>query len=140
MPGLDDRGGIASAPEPVRPDAALTSPREHGSIALLAGPRIGSRSLVVTRVVMESQDFRDEHYHDDEKVLYAESGEVEVLLDGCAHRLGAGDAVTIPAGCVHDFRSVRGTAQVLLIQPRVFRIFEPDGTEVLITSIAAAVD
>jgi quercetin dioxygenase-like cupin family protein len=134
-------GAAGAAGEPaglVRRRQALSFEREHGVTTLLAGPRLGSAELVVTRHVLDHAALDGPHFHDREKVLFVLDGAVEVVVDGAGATLHPGDAVLIPAGAVHDVASASADepCQFLIATSGRMRFFEPDGAEVDLPSVA----
>lgn len=76
-----------------------------------------ARGLVVIEVQFTPGGAHAFHKHpEQEEVIYVVEGEVEQWLDQDCRRMGAGDCVYIPAGCVHaSFNAGSGPAKLLAI-------------------------
>jgi quercetin dioxygenase-like cupin family protein len=114
--------------------------RGHGVTRLLAGPRLGSSELVVTRHTLWKDTFEGPHSHDREKAVVVLEGRLRVEVDGVEAVLDAGDTLVVRAGEVHDLCSASADVpcEYLVVVSGIVRYFEPDGTEVVLPSIAAA--
>jgi quercetin dioxygenase-like cupin family protein len=124
----------------VRGEEAEAHNRELAVTRLLAGPRLGSEQLVVTRHTLWADELDAPHSHDREKVVFVLSGRLRAQVNGETAELVEGDALLIRAGDVHDVCSASTTTpcEFVVFTTGIMRFFEPDGTEVELPSIAAA--
>jgi len=70
----------------------------------LAAPSRGSRENSVWLVRLSSAEPAAEHSLDSEEVLVGVHGRAVASLDGTEHRVGAGDAIVVPAGTTFSLR------------------------------------
>lgn len=98
---------------------ALRAVREQldwGSLAWCCRPgTTGARQLVVIEVTLAPGGGHAFHYHPrQEEVIYVIDGQVEQWLDRQKQVLSVGDAVFIPAACVHASFNTRAKDAKLL--------------------------
>jgi quercetin dioxygenase-like cupin family protein len=68
---------------------------------------IPGREVIQNRVDIEPDAPAIRHWHPGEEIIYVLEGSLEYELDGQPPlRLGAGDALTVPAEVVHSVRNV----------------------------------
>ena len=78
---------------------------EGMSKGVLVGPEHGAPTLALRRFVLEPGASVPRHTNEIEHEQYVLAGEYTVGLDGEEHVVSAGDALHIPAGCVHWYRN-----------------------------------
>jgi quercetin dioxygenase-like cupin family protein len=68
---------------------------------------IPGREVIQNRVEIDPDAPAIRHWHPGEEVIYVLEGSLEYEVDGQPpHRVGAGDALTVPAEVVHSVRNV----------------------------------
>ena len=79
-----------------------------GSLMWLAGSKLGNaRGLTLGRVVIAAGSANPRHAHDGcEEALYLMAGEIEHTVGPETVTLRAGDTLVVPAGLMHNARSV----------------------------------
>ncbi len=105
-------GMFVPAPQAVREKL------DWGSLAWCCRPgATGARQLVVIEVTLAPGGGHAFHHHPrQEEVIYVIDGQVEQWLDRQKRVLSAGDAVFIPAACVHaSFNTSSKDAKLLAI-------------------------
>jgi quercetin dioxygenase-like cupin family protein len=85
-------------------EAPTFSPRPDVVFTGLAAPSRGSRENSVWIVRLSSAEPPAEHSLDREEVLVAVRGRGVATLDGTEYRVGAGDAIVVPAGTTFTLR------------------------------------
>ncbi len=80
----------------------------------LAGPSQGSAEVCTWRVVLGAGNSTPEHAIDREQVWMPLSGAFEIVADGSVERIGAGQAVILPAGVVRRVTALGGPAEALV--------------------------
>lgn len=97
---------------------AVREQLDWGSLAWCCRPgTTGAQQLVVIEVTLAPGGGHAFHHHPrQEEVIYVIDGQVEQWLDRQQQMLSAGDAVFIPAGCVHaSFNTSPKEAKLLAI-------------------------
>lgn len=97
---------------------AVREQLDWGSLAWCCRPgTTGAQQLVVIEVTLAPGGGHAFHHHPrQEEVIYVIDGQVEQWLDRQQQMLSAGDAVFIPAGCVHaSFNTSLKAAKLLAI-------------------------
>jgi len=116
----------------VRSDAEARSGRidePWGSLLWLAGAKIGNaRGLTLGRVVIEVGAANPRHAHDGcEEALYLMAGELEHSVGPEMVTLRAGDTLVVPAGLMHNARSVGDVdADMIVAYSSAERDFRPE--------------
>jgi len=80
-------------------------------------PAAVGASLKVLRAEGDAGDLMPEHATSLEAVATVLNGKAEVVLEGEPHRLGAGDALVIPAGVPHTLELHEDGTLVQVIMP-----------------------
>lgn len=74
-------------------------------MALLCGPADGCPTFAMRKFSVEAGGCTPRHQHDYEHEVYVLAGEGVVFGNGKEQRVGAGDALYVPANEVHQFRN-----------------------------------
>ncbi|WP_243761818.1 cupin domain-containing protein [Streptomyces sp. YIM 98790] len=95
----------------------------------LAAPSQGSAEVSTWRVEINAGAATPVHIIDREQVWMPLSGEFEVVVDDRSGRVGAGQAVILPAGAVRRLAAVGGPAAALVAMAVGGRARMPGGEE-----------
>ncbi|HZM76982.1 MAG TPA: cupin domain-containing protein [Candidatus Limnocylindrales bacterium] len=91
-----------------------TTRNPSGLAAGLAGPSQGSDQVATWRVVMEPGVDAPVHTIDKDQVWMPIAGTFEFVIDNETEKVGAGQAIVIPADVVRTFRAIDTQAQALV--------------------------
>ncbi len=103
-------------PRIVHVDEAAPNHKRGGEIrAMLTPTVVGATSGFMGLATVQPGKQINEHYHPySEEFVYVVSGDLEVDLDGVAHRLTPDQGVMIPINMRHRFRNV-GTTEARMV-------------------------
>lgn len=98
---VDRSGGAIDRPS----DTPLTGAFLDGSARVFTGD---FRGFTPVEVLADNTDFVDYFSHEEEEFCYLLEGEVLSDLDGVLHPMSTGDAIYVPGGTPHRWRSANG--------------------------------
>ena len=100
-----------------RADSHRIQETHWGRLEWMVSGQLGnSDTMTVGRCYIDSGHENPHHYHPNcDEVLHVIEGTIEQLCDDEVVVMGPGDAVSIPAGIVHNARNVGDGRAVLLI-------------------------
>lgn len=113
----DEPEADAAVPHVMRADEGNRGPFGEGEARLLVP---GGARLRPMEMTGENPEYGQEFTHDEAEFLYVLEGVVEVELDASTrHRLAVGDALYVPGGVAHHWRSPDGARfRVLVVKER----------------------
>lgn len=110
---VDRRGGTIDRPS----DTPLTGAFLDGSARVFTGE---FRGFTPVEVLADNTDFADYFSHGEEEFCYLLDGEVLSDLDGALYPMSTGDAIHVPGGTPHRWRSANGRPfRILFVKGRL---------------------
>lgn len=101
-------------PAPVRATAARVTTTPNARMTTLASPSLGAaETLSMWRVEMAQASAGPLHTFDSEQIWSVLDGELEVSIEGAAHRLSSGDTLVVPAGLSRQV-TARATSRAIV--------------------------